>query len=105
MLRGVQVFVTPNTLTEVSNLLMMKQGDQRLLKALGLIIGKSREITVISQTAARNQHFLRLGLTDAALLEVISADRPLITVDLDLYTAAFDKGEIAAINFNHPTEP
>ena len=34
--------------------------------------------------AAQNSNFTRLGLTDAALLELVSEERPLITVDFDL---------------------
>ena len=33
---------------------------------------------------AQNSNFTRLGLTDAALLELVSEERPLITVDCDL---------------------
>jgi len=94
-----QVFVTPNTLTETSNLLGTK--DSRFLEYLRFLIEKSKEVIVSSTAAARNKAFPRLGLTDAALLEVISAERPLITVDLELFSAALEKGEAAAINFTH----
>ena len=94
-----QVFVTPNTLTETSNLLGTK--DSRFLEYLRFLIEKSKEVIVSSAAAARNRAFPRLGLTDAALLEVISAERPLITVDLELFSAALEKGEEVAINFTH----
>ncbi len=93
------VFVTPNTLTETSNLLGTK--DSRFLEYLRFLIEKSKEVIISSAAAARNKAFPRLGLTDAALLEVISAERPLITVDLELFSAALEKGEEAAINFTH----
>ena len=95
-----RVFVTPNTLTEASNLLENRH-DTRFLEQLRILIEGSEEIIVASATAARNRAFARLGLTDAALLEVVSAERPLITVDLDLYNAALAKGEEAALNFTH----
>ena len=95
-----RVFVTPNTLTETSNLLADPQ-DTRFLDRVRILIEKSEEIVVASATAARNRAFTRLGLTDAALLEVVSAERPLITVDLELYSAALAKGEEAAVNFTH----
>ena len=83
-----RVFVTPNTLTEASNLLKYDRMNlTRLLEKLRSIIEDSEEIIVDSTTAAHNSAFTRLGLTDAALLEVISAERPLITADLDLYSA------------------
>ena len=93
-----RVFVTPNTLTETSNLLKQPR-DKRAVDRLRSLIGESEEIVVASATAAHNSEFARLGLTDTVLLEVISAKRPLITVDLELYSAAFSKGEEAAINF------
>lgn len=97
-----RVFVTPNTLTEASNLLKYDRMNlTRLLEKLRSIIEDSQEIIVDSTTAAHNSAFTRLGLTDAVLLEVVSAERPLITVDFDLYSAAFEKGEEAARNFTY----
>ena len=94
--------VTPNTLTEASNLLGQHGEPQRsqLLLTLRALIERSPETVVPSADAARHVAFPRLGLTDAALLEVVSADAPLLTVDLDLYAAALASGEEAAINFN-----
>ena len=94
--------VTPNTLTEASNLLGQHGEPQRsqLLLTLRALIERSPETVIASADAARHVVFLRLGLTDAALLEVVSADAPLLTVDLDLYVAALASGEVAAINFN-----
>jgi len=40
-------------------------------------------------------------LTDAALLEVVTAETPLVTVDLDLYLAALAKGQDTVVNFTH----
>ena len=56
---------------------------------------------VTSIQAAGNRAFVRLGLTDAALLEVVTAERPLITVDAALYVEAMKKGINAAVNFMH----
>lgn len=98
-----QVFLTPNTLTEASNLLAQHPNPERsrFFAVLRRIIGKNEEIVIASKTASRNNAFVRLGLTDAALLEVISEETPLLTVDLDLFRAAFAKGEVAALNFTH----
>ena len=95
--------VTPNTLTEASNLLGQHREPQRsrLLLKLRALIEQSPETVVASVDAARRDEFPRLGLADAALLEIVSADAPLLTVDLDLYRAALASGEEAAINFNH----
>ncbi len=98
-----QVFLTPNTLTEASNLLAQHPNPERsrFFEMFRRIIGKSEEIIVESKSPSRNNAFVRLGLTDAALLEVISEEIPLVTVDLDLFVAAFAEGKVAALNFTH----
>ncbi len=95
---GNRVFVTPNTHTETSNLLKQPR-DTRFRDRLRFGIEQSEEIVVASATAARSSSFTRLGLTDAALLEVVLAEKPLITVDLELSSAASAKGEESAIDF------
>lgn len=98
-----RVFVTPNTLTETSNLLA-QHGDpdrSRFFERLRIIIQESKEVVVASAAASSNSEFGRLGLTDAALLEVVTKETPLVTVDLDLYLAALAKGEELAVNFTH----
>ena len=98
-----QTFVMPNTLTEASNLLAQHGEPQRswFLEELRLIIEGNHEVVVASLDASRNDAFLRLGLTDAALLEEVSAETPVLTVDLGLYLAALESGEEAAVNFTH----
>ena len=93
-----RVLVTPNTLTEASNLLQ-SGSDHRFLAALRLIVAESEEIVVASADATRNAAFLRLGLADAVLLEAVSKTRPLLTTDLDLYLAATAREADAAFNF------
>ena len=99
-----QVLVTPNTLTETSNLLSQHREPERsrLLQRLRAVIQDSREITIASAVAADNPVFERLGLADAALLEVATADTPVITMDFNLYWhLAVAKGADAAVNFGH----
>lgn len=98
-----QVFVTPNTLTEASNLLAQHGEPERshIFGVLQTLIETTEERIVESKAAARNNNFKRLGLTDAALLEVISTSNPLVTADLDLYLAASAKEAGAAYNFTH----
>ncbi|MDE0385328.1 MAG: hypothetical protein OXI22_15700 [Defluviicoccus sp.] len=95
-----KVLVTPNTLTEASNLLLSSR-DPRPMACLRALIENTDEVVVASRTAAQSRLFDRLGLTDAALLEVVSAESPLITVDFDLYGAALAKGAGVAVNFAH----
>ena len=98
-----RVFVTPNTLTETSNLLGQHRDPERsrFFDRLRYIIHESKEVVVASAQASSNSAFNRLGLTDAVLLEAISPETPLVTVDLDLYLAANASGQEVALNFAH----
>ena len=98
-----QNLVTPNTLTETSNLLGLHGEPERsrFFEQLRLIIEGTEEIVVASATASSNNAFTRLGLTDAALLEVATEETPIITVDLDLYLTASSSNPGSAINFTH----
>ena len=102
-----QVLVTPNTLTETSNLLSQHGEPQRsrFFDTLRSLIEVNREIVVTSRQASANPSFNRLGLTDAALLEAATLETPLVTVDLDLYVAALAKAPNAAVNFTHLQHP
>lgn len=97
------MFVTPNTLTETLNLLAQHAEPERsqLFEKLHTLIQESEEIVVASEDASSNSAFVRLGLTDAALLELITTESPLLTADFDLYHAALAKGDQAAVNFTH----
>ena len=98
-----RTLVTPNTLTETSNLVGLHREPERsrFFERLRFIIEETEEIVVSSADASSNSAFTRLGLTDAALLEVATEDTPIITVDLDLYLAASSSNPQSAINFTH----
>ncbi len=98
-----QVFVTPNILTETSNLLGQYGDPERslLLQGLAVLIETSEEIVVASREASTKIEFVRLGLTDAALLEVATADTPLLTADRDLCLAAMRNDPYSAVDFTH----
>ena len=95
-----KVFLTPNTLTETSNLLGKSKEFRSVLRAV-IGLDKGQETFVRSQVAANNRKFIDVGLTDAALLESASSTRPLITADFDLYGMATAKGDGVAYNFMH----
>lgn len=101
-----RVFVTPNTLTETSNLLGQHGEPERtvLMDGLRALIEGSEEIVVSSVQASANSAFPSLGLTDAALLEAVSEERPLVTVDSRLYSLATAKGQNAAWDFLNEME-
>ena len=94
------VYVTPNVLTETSNLLRGLR-DPRLMERLRCLVEQSREIPIQSKIAVRNKKFPQVGLADAALLEVISAKKPLLTTDFALFSIACAKEDGAAFNFWH----
>ena len=101
-----RVNVTPNTLTEASNLLGQHGEPERssFFDVLRNLIEINEEIVVASKTAAQNSAFNRLGLTDAVLLEIVSKSNPLVTTDLELYLAAEMREEGSAFNFWHYQE-
>lgn len=96
-----RLLVTPNTLTEASNLLAQHGEPERsdLLEGLRFLIEESEEIVVASAVAASRSEFSRLGLADAALLEAATVETPVLTVDLGLYLAAAEKEPDSAVNF------
>ena len=98
-----QLFVTPNTLTETSNL-VSQHGEperSRLMRRLQFIIHESIEIVVASVDAASHEEFEIMGLTDTALLEIATPEIPLLTVDFKLYLAGWESGEERVVNFTH----
>lgn len=100
--RAPSVLVTPNGLTETSNLL--RQIDEpakgRLIETFRTVVLKVGEEYITSRSAVAVREFARLGLTDAGLLEAMRETHLLLTADLDLYLAATQRGR-EAVNFNH----
>lgn len=97
-----KVIATPNILTETSNLLshINEPARTEIFCAYRVFITGIEETIVSSQRASHRQEFLRLGLSDAALLELADRDIILLTRDSDLYLAALASGR-EAINFAH----
>jgi len=100
-----KILLTPNTLTETSNLLRQidKPARDQLCNTLRQIIVAGDEEYVASRSAVGGKEFLRLGLTDSVLLDVTGESRSILTVDLELYLAALNRN-ISAVNFNHLRE-
>lgn len=99
---GEKIYVTPNTLTETSNLLPFgKKGlRERFFKVLRFMIQESEEIVVASEQASTVAEFSRLGLTDSVLIDVACKETPVVTVDFDLYYAVASRDYRAAVHFN-----
>lgn len=96
------LLVTPNTLTETSNLAahISEPAKGQVLAALHELITRATESYVPSQEASSRKEFIRLGLTDASILQLCINQVTLLTTDLDLWMAAM-RGGVTAINFNH----
>ena len=99
-----EIVVTPNTLTETSNLIdhIADPARTKIYETLRSLVKSpgAKEIYVASVGAVENSELPRLGLTDCVLLDACSTGTPLITVDLRLFLAAISRGD-KALNFNH----
>lgn len=96
------IVLTPNTLTETSNLAtkIMEPAKREIMVTLAAIAEDFAEIYHPSKAASEETEFVRLGLTDTVLLDIAQSDTVLLTTDNGLYLAALERGQ-QAINFNH----
>lgn len=96
------IILTPHVLTEVSNLI--SQTSEPALSAVRTTFANfiqiQEEVYVFSKDSVRQSSFIRLGLTDAAILELVSTDLALLTTDVGLYLEAAKTNPLAE-NFNH----
>lgn len=98
-----RVWVTPNALAEASNLLGFGRRNTPPEFAMGLrqLVESVLEIYVPSEQVADRAEFGRLGLNDAALLELVTPERSLLTMDAKLYVAALAIDPGGAVNVAH----
>lgn len=91
---GGGLVVTPNVLTEASNLLGHGEDPKRMKLAILLrgIIEEAEEIGIPSRDAAGRAEFLRLGLADAGLVELALSGYTLLTADGPLLSAVLNAG-------------
>lgn len=97
-----EVLITPNIVTEASNLLgnAPERTRARLLDQLALLIGRAREQYVASSQACQQAEFTRLGLADSTILDRAGTVSCVLTDDLDLYLGLSRHGH-RVVNFNH----
>lgn len=97
------ILVTPNTLTEASNLLRQHSEPEKseILNTFRALVKVSKESSFDSSEVVDHDKFTFLGLADVILLAETSPDTPLLTVDLALYLEALRKDASSAFNFNH----
>jgi predicted nucleic acid-binding protein len=96
---------SPYVLSETSNLVRQKIHNplkNRLSEMLKSLIQAGSEIQIECMKIVEDSDYLRLGLTDAALLSILEKhpNLLLLTVDLDLYLAAASRGHHVR-NFSH----
>jgi len=97
-----EMVVTPNVLTEVSNLAgqLAEPLRSRVLLSLGLLATRVRERYFPSSEAAQEPEFSRFGLADVSVLLTAREKVAVLTDDLPLYLrlSALD---LYVVNFNH----
>ncbi len=96
------LMVTPNIVTETSNLLRFGSQDERLSLALATGLQEWVEVYRPSRSAVQHRAYARLGLSDVVMLDVLKGrdDTILLTADVDLYIAGQYEG-LQVENFNH----
>ena len=103
-----QILVTPHVLAEASNLICFHKDPEKskimlffaeMLKEQIIVEIYEPSVTYIEKPIRANI-FARLGLTDCAILELISNEVTLLTADLDLFLQATIR-EMNVVNMNH----
>lgn len=98
-----EIIVTPNTLSETSNLLRMGMKEPAKKEIVTLfkdMIEKTREVYISSGLAAQRSEFIYLGLTDSVLLECGKSNTILLTADRELHAKALSLN-YKSFNFWH----
>jgi predicted nucleic acid-binding protein len=102
LLEGQQLVVTTHVLTEASNLLWQtsEPHSSKIRDTLREIVETTMELSEVSSKVMNTSKFMKLGLTDAAILTMSEKSLQILTVDLDLHIAALEL-ELETENFNN----
>jgi hypothetical protein len=97
-----ELVVTPNVLTEVSNLAgqLVEPLRGRVLSSLGRLTVQVRERYFPSSEAAQEPDFSRFGLADVSILLTAREKVAVLTDDLPLYLK-LSAQDAYVVNFNH----
>lgn len=97
-----EIVITPNVMTEACNLISFATEPTltNTRRQFALLADALREVYYKSAAVVRHPKFLRLGLSDSALLGLVEERVPLLTCDLGLYLAAAESNR-DVVNFNH----
>ena len=96
------VYVTPNVVTEVSNLAgaLFGESKRRCFEMLRALLQKAEELIIESRVASEHDMFVEFGVTDA-VLGICAGDPPLVlTVDFPLARILAARGR-PVVNVNH----
>lgn len=94
LVQAPRVICTSHILTEASNLLRQTSEPMRseIMTTYGQFIQLAEEPSITAKEAAQSSSFIRLGLTDAALLLLDPKEVRVLTVDHDLHIACSQHG-------------
>jgi hypothetical protein len=94
LIQAPRVLCTSHILTEASNLLRQTGEPMRseIMTTYSWFIQSAEEPLLPAKDAARSPSFVRLGLTDAALLSLDPKEVRVLTVDHDLHIACSQHG-------------
>lgn len=104
--RAKSLVVTPNALTEASNVVTYGLSDplrSQIATSLASIVARADERFESSRLVVLDADYGRLGIADCAWLRCLDRETPLLTDDVQLYLAALSRG-FEAYNFNHLRE-
>lgn len=101
LIKDSRIIVTPNVLTEASNLLESFKSSENLqrLEPLKRFISEINEQYLSSLELSCNNCFLKFGLSDSSIYELSKNDVVAITVDSELYSYLLNK-DCPVINFS-----
>ena len=96
------IMVTPNVLTETSNLLGYHGESERtrLFQYLRDVISNSTELLVESVAASAVEEFPRFGLCDSVMLTIASPDQQVLTMDRPLHGLCNKKTPNSSVCFH-----
>lgn len=96
------IVITPNIATETSNLIGVLHGKHldKARQILARVLNTWNEHYIESISACNEENYLRLGLTDTAIILAAHRNLEVITDDLDLYLCLASKN-IPTKNFTH----
>ena len=96
------VLLTPNTLTETSNLIryIEEPAKTEIINQYNQLVANAEEQYIESKIATQESIYRPLGIADTVLLQLLDDENTLITTDLELYLSALSNHK-EAFNFNH----